>query len=632
MVRHLSSTLTTTCTSSLSLVLSCVGAGILSFPWALSASRLPAFILVGVAVICCCFVGLAALARQTLLFCAASGSGRDDTWCYDALVRQALSSRRAASFATVAVILNQLGSLVGFLVATADFGVPALEAAFPHLLPTSPTEARATLLSLLGICVFWPLSLAPSLQSLWLPSVLSIVAVAGVAGVVIWRAATRDEPWSACPARGATPSNATLDLAAWPASTTELLECVPILLFGFNCHLQAPLVALETFRARGVLAGWRLFLLIVLPASLSSCALLYAFTALSGVLCFGTETKNDILSNLATGLSTDPLAASAGGAMAIHLVLAFPIVLFPLLRSIDGLRASHATPANGAGTSTANPAPVPLPVPQMLGSALVRDSIRSLSIIATTVAVAVLLGHQLNLVFSALGGTVGAALVCWFPAAVLLGEASDGATRRHRIEATSTGTGAGAGAGTGSGAGAGTSGMEAPMPPGMSPLGWVALDEDGSSARRASARRRRFRWVAAAGLGCLGVLAPLGTFVTILGQTSSSPSSDDNDDGGHRRRLSYASVSLVSSSWLRWLDGALAVAARMGLTWLPPAALVAAVAAVLPHVRSDTRAVLLAVRRRSPGCVDHPATLGPASRLLAENPLPPRCAPARTFA
>ena len=53
--------------ASISLALSCLGAGILSFPWALAASRLPAFLAVSAFVMCAAFVGLSALGRQTLL-------------------------------------------------------------------------------------------------------------------------------------------------------------------------------------------------------------------------------------------------------------------------------------------------------------------------------------------------------------------------------------------------------------------------------------------------------------------------------------------------------------------------------------------------------------------------------------
>ena len=68
-------------------------------------------------------------------------------------------------------LLQQVGSLVGFLVAISDF----LQALAPRALP--PT---ALLVALAGV-VLWPLSLLPMLQSLWLPNALSIAAICAVA-------------------------------------------------------------------------------------------------------------------------------------------------------------------------------------------------------------------------------------------------------------------------------------------------------------------------------------------------------------------------------------------------------------------------------------------------------------------
>ena len=120
-------------------------------------------------------------------------------WCYDSLVKQAFGPR-VASLATVAILLNQLGSLVGFLVAIADWGAPTLATVLPahlrsHLgvedssdaLPAhlrshlgvedSSDALRAAVLGGLGLFVLWPLSLARSLHSLRFPSILSVLAV-----------------------------------------------------------------------------------------------------------------------------------------------------------------------------------------------------------------------------------------------------------------------------------------------------------------------------------------------------------------------------------------------------------------------------------------------------------------------
>eukprot|EP00966_Prymnesium_polylepis_P063733 1477954-Prymnesium_polylepis.1 len=47
----------------------------------------------------------------------------------------------------------------------------------------------------------------------------------------------------------------------------------------------------------------------------------------------------------------------------------------------------------------------------------------SLGIVAITVAIAIIAGHRLSIIFSAIGGTVGSALVAWLPAALLAADA-----------------------------------------------------------------------------------------------------------------------------------------------------------------------------------------------------------------
>ena len=392
-----------TCTS---LTLACVGAGVLSFPWALSAAGLPAFLLLGAVVLASCWLGMRVLSICTL------GS---DAWCYERVLLHVFGPR-TARVATLAIVLQQLGSMVGFLVAVADLGAALGVASVP-------------LLASLGACVLWPLSLLPSLQSLWLPSALSIVAVCAVAGVVVARAARLDAPDSKCPA-GAAGGAVPLDLTAWPADAARLLEAVPVLLYGFNAHLQLAITSAEARHACHDGAG---VMRAAIPATLALCAILYATTAVAGVVCYGAAVSTDVLSDLGHSASTghDPLAAFAGGAMALHLILAFPIILYPLLVSTTTLLGAPPPATATAPTATAPTAALPLlePAPERHRARL-GGAARSAAVVATTVAVALAAGHRLNVVFSAIGGTVGSALVCWFPAALIVADPHRGASRR----------------------------------------------------------------------------------------------------------------------------------------------------------------------------------------------------------
>ena len=116
------------------LCVSCLGSGILSFPHALSKSRLPAYLLASAFVLAACTVSLSEIISHA---CGAVHRDAATSVCYERLVNDAIG-RRTALLSAAAVALNQFGTLVGFLVAIADFGEPLLHAALPSLPPQVP--------------------------------------------------------------------------------------------------------------------------------------------------------------------------------------------------------------------------------------------------------------------------------------------------------------------------------------------------------------------------------------------------------------------------------------------------------------------------------------------------------------
>ena len=128
-------------------------------------------------------------------------------------------------------------------------------------------------------------------------------------------------------------------------------------------------------------------------------------------------------------------------------MLAYPIVLYPLIQSLDHLQesahhgartaASHVhgfdaplldaaqddaqlpTASTSANASTAASTAASTSARR---AAFVRRMLQSLLVISSTILIAVLIGRRLNVVISALGGTVGAVLVCWFPSALLVAQ------------------------------------------------------------------------------------------------------------------------------------------------------------------------------------------------------------------
>ena len=85
---------------------------------------------------------------------------------------------------------------------------------------------------------------------------------------------------------------------------------------------------------------------VVISACIVGMSVIAERTVVCGAFCyedvlrraFGSphsQVSSDILANLGSAASSgnDPLAAFAGGAMAAHLALAYPILLYPLLVS-----------------------------------------------------------------------------------------------------------------------------------------------------------------------------------------------------------------------------------------------------------------------------------------------------------
>ena len=252
-------------------------------------------------------------------------------------------------------------------------------------------------------------------------------------------------------------------------------------------------------------------------------------------------------------------------------MLAYPIVLYPLIQSLDHLQesahhgartaASHVHGFDAplldaaqddaqfptASTSAQDDAQLPTASTSANAStaastaastsarraAFVRRMLQSLLVISSTILIAVLIGRRLNVVISALGGTVGAVLVCWFPSALLVAQGRH-AERAH-------------------------------------------LDSPTTALGRAG------RAGAVAMLVMLGLLAALGTAATIMAhaQDNAQGSAHDSAHGSARadvftvgRQLGTPFPTAALPRALLWLSRA-SVALALGyfgrrlLTWVP---------------------------------------------------------------
>ena len=229
--------------------------------------------------------------------------------------------------------------------------------------------------------------------------------------VIVLRAVQHTE----CPA-GEPP----VDLLSRP-SAEGLLVSLPIVVFGFNAHLQTPIVCAEVLTLCQKARVARRVMTAAIASALALCAALYTAAALAGTLCYGEGVRNDILGSLAHAASSadDRLAGTAATAMAAHLLLAYPVVLYPLLLEAPGMAGTGVRPEADGGAAPPSGATLREPLLGGAGRRRRRSAARSAAVIGFSVAVALLAGARLNVVFSVIGGTVGSALTCWLPAALL---------------------------------------------------------------------------------------------------------------------------------------------------------------------------------------------------------------------
>lgn len=139
----------------------------------------------------------------------------------------------------------------------------------------------------------------------------------------------------------------------------------------------------------------------VVRTSLVLCSSVYVMTSLFGFLLFGDETLDDVLANFSTNLGI-PFGSLLNDAVrvsyAVHLMLVFPIVFFPLRLNLDGLLFPSARP-------------------------LASDNLRFASLSTGLIAVVFLGANFIPSIWDAFQFTGATAAVCIgfiFPAAITL--------------------------------------------------------------------------------------------------------------------------------------------------------------------------------------------------------------------
>ncbi|KAH0856076.1 hypothetical protein HID58_084337, partial [Brassica napus] len=223
----------------------------------------------------------------------------------------------------VAVLVNNIGVLIVYMIIIEDgihhYGV--LEGWFGH----HWWNGRLAILIITTLAVFAPLACFKRIDSLRFTSALS-VALAVVfliitAGISIMKFINGGV---AMPRLFPDVSDLT--------SFLNLFTVVPVLVTAFICHYNVHSIQNELDDETQIKP--------VVRSALVLCSSVYIMISIFGFLLFGDDTLDDVLSNFDTDLGI-PLGSVLNDAVrvsyALHLMLVFPIVFYPLRINIDGL-------------------------------------------------------------------------------------------------------------------------------------------------------------------------------------------------------------------------------------------------------------------------------------------------------
>lgn len=382
----------------ISLLLTTVGAGVLSYPLAAVYAGTPLFLGILLALLYASYV-------CSLVIADFAYAHRGRVHNFEALVVAVLGPRFYA-FASAQVILGLLGCVVGFLCIAGDLGAQA----------TSFSRAAVIFATAL---VLTPLSGCQRVHALRGVSALGIAGAVAVIALLVQRGAA-----------AALSGAATAPVA--PASVAATLRAAACVLYAVGNQVVGTTIFFEANETTQ--RGWRGTARIAFAVI----ALLYVAAALGGAAAFGRQTVGDVLLNFPVD---DAVANAAKVVMAVHVILVIPLDAVPLRRSLElavykcaGRGCSRDTPllsTDGASGESANNADIdesfingvhPAEPVEPMPFLTWQGGLQTAIIVLIPAAIAVFF-PQINVFFGIFGATLGVSGTFLFPALFLLQKA-----------------------------------------------------------------------------------------------------------------------------------------------------------------------------------------------------------------
>eukprot|EP01087_Luapelamoeba_hula_P013641 TRINITY_DN389_c0_g1_i1.p1 TRINITY_DN389_c0_g1~~TRINITY_DN389_c0_g1_i1.p1 ORF type:complete len:529 (+),score=77.35 TRINITY_DN389_c0_g1_i1:235-1821(+) len=280
------------------------------------------------------------------------------------------------------ILILTLGALTAYLIVVADMGNPvfsdwiSFHGGFRDFI-----VSRYFIIVAFAVIFAFPLSLLGNIHNLAISSIIAVLSILFVVAAVMYRGgeAIHDDAHHLMEH---------VKLFNW--SPTGPVLAVPLCLFALGCQMQIVPIYAELDEKK------RPYFTLVVAAAVATCAILYLGIGIVGYIQFGDDVEDNILKNFPN--KGDNLIDSARITMCLHLILAYPVGLFPGRRCLDLL-------LNRLFKFNADPS-------------LKRKVFQNILIIALTCLLACVL-PQITFVFGMVGATGSVALLSLFPGLIL---------------------------------------------------------------------------------------------------------------------------------------------------------------------------------------------------------------------
>lgn len=311
--------------ASVNLFISAAGAGLLSYPYAVAQQGIGLNLILSVAFAACnAYTGL--ILSQSAV--SVKRYLRMNTYEEIALRCISMDPKKGSVHAyfwfALSVLIACVGTVIGYLVIVADMGTPALAAwCSSGSSACNVVSSRAFVTFMFAAFIALPLSSSSKMHHMLVGSLLAALSVLVVGALVVTRGAEREEAGTG----GAASDPGGVQWFRLNNGLGVILG-IPVTIFTFGNHTQIPPIVGELKASQ--LRKWHY----CIAAATVACGILYLNCGVWGYLAFGVNVKGNVLSMFPL---SDGFADAGKALMALHIVLAMPVVVLPLRRCFSML-------------------------------------------------------------------------------------------------------------------------------------------------------------------------------------------------------------------------------------------------------------------------------------------------------